>query len=75
MKNLLSETTERHRLQIKVLPQLRSMLSGNYSKASYAEFILQLYPIVSNFYPLMVAVAGRCTDCHSSLRHYLYEHI
>jgi len=75
MKNLLNETTERHRLQIEALPQLRSMLSGNYSKASYTEFILQLYPIVSNFCPLMAAAAGRCADCHSSLRHYLYEHI
>jgi len=67
MKNLLNETTERHRLQIEALPQLRSMLSGNYSKASYTEFILQLYPIVSNFCPLMAAAAGRCADCHSSL--------
>ncbi|MEY3979115.1 MAG: hypothetical protein RLZZ375_544 [Pseudomonadota bacterium] len=75
MKNILNQITERHRLQIEALPQLRSMLSGSYSKASYTEFMLQLYPIVSNFCPLMATAAGRCADRHSSLRHYLYEHI
>jgi hypothetical protein len=51
------------------------MLGGAYSKSSYAKFLVQLYPIVSNFCPLMAAAAGRCADRYSNLRHYLYEHI
>jgi pyrroloquinoline quinone (PQQ) biosynthesis protein C len=75
MNNLLAETTARHRHQMEVLPQLRAMLGGIYSKSSYAKFLVQLYPIVSNFCPLMAAAAGRCADRHNNLRLYLYEHI
>jgi pyrroloquinoline quinone (PQQ) biosynthesis protein C len=75
MNNFLAETTERHRHQMEALPQLRSMLGGTYSKSSYAQFLIQLYPIVSNFCPLMAAASGRCADRHNNLRLYLYEHI
>jgi hypothetical protein len=60
---------------MEALPQLRAMLGGAYSKSSYVKFLVQLYPIVSNFCPLMAAAAGRCADRYSNLRHYLYEHI
>lgn len=75
MNNLLAETTGRHRHQMEALPQLRAMLGGTYSKSSYAKFLAQLYPIVSNFCPLMAVAAGRCADRYTSLRLYLYEHI
>lgn len=75
MNNLLVETTDRHRYQMEALPQLRAMLDGAYSKSSYAQFLVQLYPIVSNFCPLMAAAAGRCADRYTNLRQYLYEHI
>jgi hypothetical protein len=75
MNNLLAETTSRHQHQMEALPQLRAMLGGAYSKSSYVKFLVQLYPIVSNFCPLMAAAAGRCADRYSNLRHYLYEHI
>jgi hypothetical protein len=75
MNNLLAETTSRHQHQMEALPQLRALLGGAYSKSSYAKFLVQLYPIVSNFCPLMAAAAGRCADRYSNLRHYLYEHI
>ena len=75
MKNVLIETTERHRQEIEALPQLQAMLAGAYAKASYATFMANLYPIVSHFCPLMAAAAGRCADRHTKLRHYLYEHI
>ncbi len=75
MNNFLAETTARHRHQMEALPQLRSMLGGTYSKSSYAQFLIQLYPIVSNFCPLMAAASGRCADRHNNLRLYLYEHI
>jgi hypothetical protein len=75
MNNVLAETTGRHRHQMEELPQLRAMLGGTYSITSYAGFLVQLYPIVSNFCPLMAAAVGRCADRHSNLRQYLYEHI
>lgn len=75
MNNVLAEITGRHRHQMETLPQLQSMLGGNYSKSSYAKFLMQLYPIVSSFCPLMAAAAGRCADRHINLRQYLYEHI
>ena len=75
MNNLLADTTDRHRHQMEKLPQLQAMLGGTYSKAAYVEFLVQLYPIVSNFCPLMAAAAGRCADRHTSLRQFLYEHI
>lgn len=75
MISMLLEVTERHRHQIEALPQLGALLDGKYSKASYAKFLVQLYPIVSNFCPLMAAAAGRCADRHAELRKYLYEHI
>jgi pyrroloquinoline quinone (PQQ) biosynthesis protein C len=57
------------------LPQLQAMLGGTFSKSSYAKFLIQLYPIVSNFCPVMAAAAGRCADRYTNLRQYLYEHI
>lgn len=75
MKNALIETTERRRHEIEALPQLKAMLAGAYAKASYTTFMVHLYPIVSNFCPLMAAAAGRCADRHASFRQYLYEHI
>ncbi len=75
MNNLLADTTDRHRHQMEKLPQLQAMLGGTYSKAAYVEFLVQLYPIVSNFCPLMAAAAGRCADRYTTLRQFLYQHI
>ncbi len=75
MNNLLTEATSRYRHQMEELPQLQAMLGGTFSKSSYAKFLIQLYPIVSNFCPVMAAAAGRCADRYANLRNYLYEHI
>ncbi len=75
MNKLLTEATSRHRHQIEELPQLQAMLGGTFSKSSYVNFLIQLYPIVSNFCPLMAAAVGRCADRYTNLRMYLYEHI
>jgi pyrroloquinoline quinone (PQQ) biosynthesis protein C len=75
MNNLLTEATSRYRHQMEELPQLQAMLGGTFSKSSYAKFLIQLYPIVSNFCPVMAAAAGRCADRYTNLRQYLYEHI
>ncbi len=75
MNNLLADITDRHRHKMEALPQLQAMLGGTYSNAAYVEFLVQLYPIVSNFCPLMAAAAGRCADRHTTLRQFLYQHI
>lgn len=75
MNNLLADITDRHRHKMEALPQLQAMLGGTYSKAAYVEFLVQLYPIVSNFCPLMAAAAGRCADRYTTLRQFLYQHI
>lgn len=75
MNNLLADITDRHRHKMEALPQLQAMLGGTYSKAAYVEFLVQLYPIVSNFCPLMAAAAGCCADRYTTLRQFLYQHI
>lgn len=71
----LIEITDANRHAIESIPRLRDMLSGQFSRQRYISFLIQLYPIVSNFCPLMAAAASRCADRYDELRNYLYEHI
>ena len=60
---------------IEALPQMQAMLSGALTKDQYIGFLMNLYPIVSNFCPTMAFAAGRCADRHDMVRRYLYDHI
>ncbi len=71
----LIEITDANRHALESIPQLRDMLSGQFSRQRYIDFLIQLYPVVSHFCPMMAAAAGRCADRYPELRHYLYEHI
>ncbi len=71
----LIELTDIHCKQIEQLPALQDMLAGRYTRQRYAQLLMSLYPIVSNFCPLMAAAAGRCADRDAELRNYLYDHI
>ena len=71
----LIEITDANRHAIESIPQLRDMLSGQFSRQRYINFLIHLYPVVSHFCPLMAAAAGRCADRYPELRNYLYEHI
>lgn len=71
----LIEITDANRHTIESIPQLQDMLSGQFSRQRYISFLIQLYPIVSHFCPLMAAAVGRCADRYPQLRQYLYEHI
>lgn len=71
----LIEITDTNRQAIEAIPQLQDMLNGQFSRQRYIHFLIQLYPVVSHFCPLMAAAASRCADRHPELRSYLYEHI
>jgi len=60
---------------IEALPQMQSMLSGALTKDQYIGFLMNLYPIVSNFCPTMAFAAGCSADRHDVVRRYLYDHI
>lgn len=75
LNNQLIEITDANRHAIESIPQLQDMLKGDFSRQRYINFLIQLYPLVSHFCPLMAAAAGRCADRYPELRNYLYEHI
>ncbi len=61
--------------EIEALPQMQAMLSGAMNRDQYIGFLLNLYPIVSNFCPTMAFAAGLCADRYDVVRRYLYDHI
>ncbi len=71
----LIEITDANRHAIESIPKLQEMLSGQFTRQRYINFLIQLYPIVSNFCPAMAAAASRCADRYPELRAYLYDHI
>ncbi len=75
LNNQLIEITDANRHAIESIPQLQDMLNGQFSRQRYINFLIQLYPVVSHFCPLMAAAASRCADRYPELRNYLYEHI
>lgn len=56
-------------------PVMQAMLAGQVSQQAYADFLIRLYPVVSNFCPMMAAALGVCADRLPELRRFLYEHI
>ncbi len=67
--------TDDHLQAIEAHPAMQAMLAGALGKKQYADFLVRLYPVVSNFCPLMAAAAGRCADRFPGLRSFLYEHL
>ena len=60
---------------IEALPQMQAMLDGKLNREQYITFLLNLYPIVSNFCPTMAFAAGLCADRYDVVRRYFYDHI
>ena len=56
-------------------PVMQAMLAGQVSQQAYADFLIRLYPVVSNFCPMMAAAIGVCADRLPELRRFLYEHV
>ncbi len=67
--------TDDHLQAIEAHPVMQAMLSGQVSQQAYADFLVRLYPVVSNFCPMMSAALGGCADRFPELRRFLYEHV
>jgi pyrroloquinoline quinone (PQQ) biosynthesis protein C len=71
----LIEITDTSRMAMESMSAMQEMLQGRLTREGYARFLMGLYPIVSNFCPMMAAAAGRCSDRLPAVRNYLYDHI
>lgn len=67
--------TDDHLQTIEAHPVMQAMLAGQVSQGAYADFLVRLYPVVSNFCPMMAAAIGVCADRLPELRRFLYEHV
>ncbi len=67
--------TDDHLQAIEAHPVMQAMLAGQVSQSAYADFLVRLYPIVSNFCPVMATAIGVCADRLPELRRFLYEHV
>ena len=67
--------TDDHLQTIEAHPVMQAMLAGQVSRQAYADFLVRLYPVVSNFCPMMAAALGVCADRLPELRRFLYEHV
>ncbi len=71
----LIDITDLNRRAVESIPQMQDMLNGRFSRQRYVNFLIQLYPVVSYFCPLIAKAAARCADRYDKLRNYLYDHI
>lgn len=71
----LTEITDKNCREIEIFPQMQAMLKGEMTTTQYIEFLLNLYPIVSNFCPIMGFAVGHCADKNDQVRRYLYDHM
>ncbi len=67
--------TDDHLQAIEAHPVMQAMLAGQVSQSAYADFLVRLYPVVSNFCPMMAAAIGVCADRLPELRRFLYDHV
>lgn len=67
--------TDDHLQAIEAHPVMQAMLAGQVSQRAYADFLVRLYPVVSNFCPMMAAAIGVSADRLPELRRFLYEHV
>ena len=75
LSDRLDRITQQACSDIEALPQMQAMLSGKLSREQYIAFLMNLYPIVSNFCPTMAFAAGLCADRYDGIRRYFYDHI
>ena len=75
LSDRLDRITQQACADIEALPQMQAMLSGKLNREQYITFLMNLYPIVSNFCPTMAFAAGLCADRYDVVRRYFYDHI
>ena len=71
----LNLLTSQSQLQIEKSKKVQAMLAGSLTQQDYVKFLVVLYPIVSNFCPLMALAAGHTADKNQQIVNYLYDHI
>lgn len=71
----LTELTNQSQIEIGKLKKVQAMLTGSFDQQEYIKFLIVLYPIVSNFCPLMAIAAGHSADKNPKILNYLYNHI
>lgn len=71
----LIESTDENRRELEAMPTVQDMLHGHFSSERYVQLLLNLYPIVLHFCPIMAAAASRCGNEYAEVRNHLYGHI
>ena len=71
----LNLVTTQSQIQIEKSKKVQAMLTGSLAQQDYVKFLVVLYPIVSNFCPLMAMAAGHSADKNQKIVNYLYDHI
>jgi hypothetical protein len=71
----LYQVTSQSQIQIEKITKVQSMLNGSLDQQDYVKFLMVLYPIVSNFCPLMAIAVGHSAGKNQKIVNYLYEHI
>jgi pyrroloquinoline quinone (PQQ) biosynthesis protein C len=71
----LIEATDVNRRELESIQKVQDMLNGKMSETAYKEFLMDLYPIVWHFCPIMAAAASRCSDKFLPVRLHLYYNI
>lgn len=71
----LIETTDEERRALERVPKVDRMIHKGLSKEEYRDFLLDLYPIVWHFCPIMASAASRCGDDYRAVRLHLYASI
>ena len=71
----LNLITSQSQIQIEKSKKVQAMLAGSLAQQDYVKFLVVLYPIVSNFCPVMALAAGHAADKNQIIVNYLYDHI
>jgi pyrroloquinoline quinone (PQQ) biosynthesis protein C len=71
----LIETTDEERRALERVPKVDRMIHKGLGRDEYRDFLLDLYPIVWHFCPIMAAAAARCGDDYRQVRLHLYANI
>jgi len=71
----LDQLTNQSQIEIGKSKKVQAMLTGAIDQQEYIKFLIVLYPIVSNFCPMMAIAAGHTAGKNPKIVNYLYDHI
>jgi pyrroloquinoline quinone (PQQ) biosynthesis protein C len=70
----LAELVEAELTRMRKLSLVEQLASATLDRERYKRFLVDLYPVVAHFCPVMLEGAARCPDELSAVRSFLYEH-